>query len=176
MFLKIPQSSQENTCARVSLLINLQAWGYLKKTSIGCFYSSSVLDALKTLQMHQNWNLFTHNSEKNYSNIFFNFFSIKLEKPCYVCFFTLFPFSLKFLHTSLITKELIKHKTNSTEKSFTIEKIMKSIFRIFVFHEMLQKVNHEHFSLIYAMDLPEIPISWNALKEIFYSVFSPLQK
>ena len=73
VFLKIPQSSQDNTCARVSLLINLQAWSYLKKTSIGCFYSSSVLDALKTLQMHQNWNLFTHNSEKNYSNIFFNF-------------------------------------------------------------------------------------------------------
>ena len=31
---------------------------FLKKTSRGCFYSSSVLDTLETLQMHQNWNPF----------------------------------------------------------------------------------------------------------------------
>ena len=39
-------------------------------------------------------------------------------------------------------------KTNSIGKSLTIEKILKMIFRIFIFHERLQKVYHEHFSVV----------------------------
>ena len=35
-------------------------------------------------------------------------------------------------------------------------KFWKSIFRIFMFHESLQKVYHEHFSVVYTMKL-----SWN---------------
>ena len=39
LFLKILQNSQENTCARFSFLINLQAWGpqlYYKKNHLSC--------------------------------------------------------------------------------------------------------------------------------------------
>ena len=32
-----------------------------------------------------------------------------------------------------------------------IEKILKSIFWIFIFHEMSQKVYDEHFSVVYTM-------------------------
>ena len=32
-----------------------------------------------------------------------------------------------------------------------IEKILKSIFRIFIFHEMSQKVYDEYFSVVYTM-------------------------
>ena len=47
-------------------------------------------------------------------------------------------------------------KTNSIEKSFTIGKFWRSIFRILIFHERVQKVYHEHFSVVYTMKL-----SWN---------------
>ena len=50
-------------------------------------------------------------------------------------------------------------KTNSIEKSFTIEKILKINFRILIFHERVQKVYHEHFSVVYTMKHREIRIS-----------------
>ena len=37
LFLKFSQNSQENTCARVSFLIKLQAWPFLTEHRIGCF-------------------------------------------------------------------------------------------------------------------------------------------
>ena len=40
-------------------------------------------------------------------------------------------------------------ETNSIGKSFKIEKILKIDFRIFIFHESLQKVHHEHLSVVY---------------------------
>ena len=47
-------------------------------------------------------------------------------------------------------------EANSVVKSFMTEKILKSIFRIFIFDETSQKVYHEHFSVVYTMKL-----SWN---------------
>ena len=45
---------------------------------------------------------------------------------------------------------------------------------MFIFHEMCQKVYHEHFSVVYTINYREIRYSWNFLKEIFDSVSSPL--
>ena len=46
VFLEISQNSQENTYARVSFLITLQAWDlFLQNTSDGCFLIGSVLQA-----------------------------------------------------------------------------------------------------------------------------------
>ena len=56
------------------------------------------------------------------------------------------------MQTSLITKELIKHENKLIKQ----RKFWKSIFRIFIFHERVQKVYHEHFSVVYTMKL-----SWN---------------
>ena len=39
------------------------------------------------------------------------------------------------------------------KKSFTIEKILKIDFQIFIDHKRLQKVYHEHFSVVYTMKL-----------------------
>ena len=48
-------------------------------------------------------------------------------------------------------------KTNSIEKSFTIEKILKIDFqKIFIFHERDQKVYHEYLFVVYTKKL-----SWN---------------
>ena len=45
-------------------------------------------------------------------------------------------------------------KTNSIEKSFTIEKILKIDFqKIFIFHERDQKVYHEYLFVVYTKKL-----------------------
>ena len=69
-------------------------------------------------------------------------------------FYFMFPFSFKFLQTSLIRKELIKHKNKfNGKKAFTIEKILKIDFQIFIDNKRLQKVYHEYFSVVYTMKL-----------------------
>ena len=68
---------------------------------------------LKSCNCIKNKILFIHNSEKNCSNLSFNFFNIT---NLYL-FSTLYVY---ILQTSLIIKELISMKTNSIEKSFTI--------------------------------------------------------
>ena len=50
---------------------------FLKKTSGSCFYSAFVLDTVETCNCIKIKILFTHISEKNYSNLSFRFFSIK---------------------------------------------------------------------------------------------------
>ena len=42
VFVKILQNSQENTCARVSFLIKLQAWG-LTESEKGCWHHKSLV-------------------------------------------------------------------------------------------------------------------------------------
>ena len=59
---------------------------------------------------------FTHNSEKDYSNLSSNFL-IKIGKTT-LCFYVMFPFFFKFLQTPLIMKELIKHKNKFNRKVF----------------------------------------------------------
>ena len=39
VFLEISQNSQENTCARDSFLIKLQAWGFIKKETLAQVFS-----------------------------------------------------------------------------------------------------------------------------------------
>ena len=66
----------------------------------------------------------------------FLFFNIKYEKPLYVCFFTFmfnfFMFTFKFLQTSLITKELIKHENKSNRKVFHNRESSKNRFSEFL--------------------------------------------
>ena len=67
-------------------------------------------------------------------------------------------FFFKCFQTSLIIKEWIRHENKFNRKVFSrTRKFWKTIFRIFMFHERLEKVYHEHFMVVYTMKL-----SWNA--------------
>ena len=52
----------------------------------------------------------------------------------------MFTFSFKFLQTSLITKELIKHENKFNRKVFHDRENYENRFSAFSFHERLQKV------------------------------------
>ena len=73
MFFKISQNSQENTCARVSFLIKLQAWGifftefivaidFNKNILAGHFFDSQSIGYFKSTATHSSEEL-----EKNYN-------------------------------------------------------------------------------------------------------------
>ena len=84
----------------------------------------------------------------------FQIFWYKIGKTFLCLLFTLFPFSFKFLQAWLMIKELIKHKNKFNRKVFHDRENSENQFSHF--HEMLQKVYHEHFSVVYTMKL-----SWN---------------
>ena len=47
VFIKISQNPQENTCARVSFLIKLQAWGLIKKEDLAQLFSCEFCEISK---------------------------------------------------------------------------------------------------------------------------------
>ena len=47
VFLEILQSSQENTCARVSFWIKLQAWNFIKKETLAQVFSGEFCEISK---------------------------------------------------------------------------------------------------------------------------------
>ena len=51
VLLEISQNSQENTCARVSFLINLQAWAcnFIRKETLVQVFSSQVSEIFKNI-------------------------------------------------------------------------------------------------------------------------------
>ena len=53
MFLEISQNSQENTCARVSFLIKLQAWGFIKKKTLAQAFSCEFCEISKNTFFHR---------------------------------------------------------------------------------------------------------------------------
>ena len=78
-------------------------------------------------------------------------------------------FFFTFSQTLLIIKELVKH-----ENKFNRRKVfLQSIFRIFIFHERVEKVYGEHFSVVYTMKQPwntyfmKFPTLWNISFRLF---------
>ena len=49
VFLKISQNSQENTCARVSVLIKLQACNFIKKETLVQLFSCEFCEIFKNI-------------------------------------------------------------------------------------------------------------------------------
>ena len=55
VFLEISQNSQENTCARVSFLIKLQAWAsnFIKKETLAQVFSCEFCEISKNTFLHR---------------------------------------------------------------------------------------------------------------------------
>ena len=53
VFLEISQNSQENTCARVSLLIKLQASNFIKKETLAQVFSCEFCESYKNTFFHR---------------------------------------------------------------------------------------------------------------------------
>ena len=49
MFLKIPQYSQENTCARISFLIKLQTCNYIKKETLTQLFPCEISEIFENI-------------------------------------------------------------------------------------------------------------------------------
>ena len=67
VFLEISQSSQENTCARVSLLIKLQACNFVKKETLAQVFTCEFCEIFKSTFFTEH--LWTTASEGPYHNI-----------------------------------------------------------------------------------------------------------
>ena len=65
-------------------------------------------------------------------------------------FYFMFPFSFKFLQTSVITQELIKHKNKFNRKFFHALENSENRFSEFSYF-MTGFLYHEHFSVVYTM-------------------------
>ena len=75
-----------------------------------------------------------------------------------------FHFTLNFCRRSLIIKDLIKHKNKFNRKFLHDRQFWKSIFRIFIFLERLQKISWTFLGSL-RKNYRDIRISWKALKE-----------
>ena len=87
----------------------------------------------------------------------------------YLCFYVCLHFSLNFC--KVIDNKRINQAWNKFNKKVFHDR-ENSIFRIFIFHEMLQKVYHD-LSAVYTMKLSWNTFSGNDLQDIFHSVSSP---
>ena len=92
--------------------------------------------------------LFIYISEKSYSNRSFKIFNIKYEKPLCLLFILCLHFPINFCRRSLKIKKLIKHENKFNRKLFH-----EKYFFIYHERERLQKVYHEHLSVVYKMNL-----------------------
>ena len=82
----------------------------------------------------------------------FQFFQCKVRKTTLWLLFTfMFTFSFKFLQTSLIIKELIKHENKFNRKVFHDRENSENRFSEFSY--FMKGIYHEHFSVAYTMKL-----------------------
>ena len=85
-------------------------------------------------------------------------------------FYFMFPFSFKFLQTSVITQELIKHKNKFNRKFFHALENSENRFSEFSYF-MTGFISWTFLSSLHnEKNYREIRISWNVLKELFHSV------
>ena len=92
----------------------------------GCFQMSVIFSEMeKQYQFYMSplylydWNLIFASKLKAFSfTNQLNCFNVRCEKSLYVCLFFMFTFSCKFVQTSLIIKELIKHENKLNRKVF----------------------------------------------------------
>ena len=105
----------------------------------------------------------------------FQFFQHKVRKTTLCLLFAfVFTFSFKFLQTSSIIKELIKHENKFSRKVFHYRENSENRFSEFSY--FMKGIYHEHFSVVYTMKLSrnmyfmkcsEINISQSMLAFIF---------
>lgn len=118
-------------------------------------------------------NTFIHNSEKKTIpiclSIFFKY-NIKSQFMFTICSCLNYIFLLIFAH---VTDNQAWKQIN--RRLSRPRKLWKSIFKVFMFHERLKKLYHEHLSVVYTIKLSWNTYFMNTLKEIFYSVSSPLE-
>ena len=121
-----------------------------------------------------NCNLFHSSGER--TTLTYQIFWYKLYKIGCICllFAFMFTFSIKFLQTSLMIKELIKHKNKFNRKVFHDRENSENRFSEFwyfmkYFKKYIMNISRQFTRWNYR----EIRIWWNALKEIFYSVSLP---
>ena len=91
MFLEIPQNSQENTCTRVSFLIQLQAWtcNFIKRETLTQVFSCEHYEISKnTFFIKHLWWLLLN--QKRFSFFYKPTISLrsKIRNCCYLCHFS----------------------------------------------------------------------------------------